>query len=104
MGDTITYSCNSQQVAILVKQSKESIKNAIHDSLHKKWLLDIEQSKDNIIRSINLYYSHGGMVKRKYVAIRKETANAKHKGRRLPNFLTYDTLMKYIKSVKEVPC
>ena len=39
------------------------------------------------------------MGKRKYVAIRKETANAKHKGRRLPNFVTYDTLMKYIKSV-----
>ena len=91
MWDTITSSCNSQQVAILVEQSKESTKNAIHDSLHKKWLLDIEQSKDNIIRSVNLYYSHDVMGKRKYVAIRKETANAKHKGRRLPNFVTYDT-------------
>ena len=39
------------------------------------------------------------MGKRKYVAIRKETANAKHKGKRLPNFVTYDTLMKYIRSV-----
>ena len=99
MWDTITSSSNSEQVAILVEQSKESTKNAIHDSLHKKWLLDIEQSKDNIIRSVNLYYSHDVMGKRKYVAIRKETANAKHKGRRLPNFVTYDTLMKYIKSV-----
>ena len=100
MWDTITSSCNSQQVAILVEQSKESTKNAIHDSLHKKWLLDIEQSKDNIIRSVNLYYSHDVMGKRKHVAIRKETAcaNANHKGRRLPNFVTCDTLMKYIKS------
>ena len=51
------------------------------------------------------------MGKRKYVAIRKKTANTKFKRRRLPNFVTYDTLMKYIKSVdigtlydvKEVP-
>ena len=99
MLDTITSSCNSQQVAILVEQSKKSTKNAIHDSSHKKWLLDIEQSEDNIIRSVNLYYSHDIMGTRKYVAIRKETANAKHKGQRLPNFVTYDTLMKCNRSV-----
>ena len=39
------------------------------------------------------------MGTRKYVAIRKETANEKHKGQRLPNFVTYNTLIKYIRSV-----
>ena len=39
------------------------------------------------------------MGKRKYISIRKETSNSKFDGKRIPNYSTYNSLMKYIKSV-----
>ena len=99
MWDTITSTCSSAEVANLMKKAKVSIKNEVHNTLHNDWAEKCEESEQNILRSVNLYYSHDVMGKRKYISIRKETSNSKFDGKRIPNYSTYNSLMKYIKSV-----
>ena len=99
MWDTITSTCNSDVVSGLVKSSKPSVKSEVHNALHDEWLSKCEKSQKNLLRSVNLYYSHDVMGKRKYISVRKETMNTKFEGKRVPNFASYQSLMDYIKSV-----
>ena len=90
MWDTITSTCSSAEVADLLKKAKVSIKNEVHNNevhntLHNDWAEKCEESEQNILRSVNLYYSHDVMGKRKYISIRKETSNSKFDGKRIPN-------------------
>ena len=99
MWDTITSTCNSDVVSGLVKSSKPSVKSEVHNALHDELLSKCEKSQKNLPRSVNLYYSHDVMGKRKYISVRKETMNTKFEGKRVPNFASYQSLMDYIKSV-----
>ena len=76
-----------------------SIKNEVHNTLHNDWAAKCKESEQNILRTVNLYYSHDVMGKRKYISIRKDTSNSKFDGKRIPNYSTYNSLIKYIKSV-----
>ena len=99
MWDTIISSCNNEVVAGLIRNSKVPLKNAVQNKLHDEWAIKCEHSKENILRSVNLYNSHDVMGKRKYISIRKETSNARFEGKKIPNYVTYDSLMNYVKSV-----
>ena len=99
MWDTITSTCNSDVVSGLVKSSKPSVKSEVHNALHDEWLSKCEKSQKNLLRSVNLYYSHDVMGKRNYISVRKETMNTEFEGKRVPNFASYQSLMDYIKSV-----
>ena len=53
------------------------------------------KSNSNLLRSLNVYYSHCVMGKTKYLNIRKANKNKVH----IPNYVTYQNLSKYIRDI-----
>ena len=91
MWDTIISSCNNEVVAGLIRNCKVPFKNAVQNKFHDEWAIKCKNLKENIFRSVNLYYSHDVMGKRKYISIRKETSNARFEEEKIPNYATYDS-------------
>ena len=69
MWDMTTSTCSSTEVAALMKKAKVSDKNEVHNTFHNDWVDKCEESEQNILRSVNLYYNHDVMGKNIYIEI-----------------------------------
>ena len=94
MLDTLTSKTASNVLAEHIMDSKKSLVNAISNICHKKRWQGYQNSDENMMRSLNIYYSHHVMGKRKYESIRK--AN-KISGEN--NFISYKKLSQHIRDV-----
>ena len=89
MIDTLTSKCHSQELSKV---------NSIKDSVHQEWLVDYVNSNDNLLRSLNMYYSHDVMGKRKYLNIRKANRSSAV-NKKVPNFVSYPVLSRCINDI-----
>ena len=65
----------------------------------KSWGKDYSNSAENTLRSLNAYYSHNVMGKRKYNNIRKANKASSYQGAKVPNYIPYRNLFDEINSV-----
>ena len=73
---TMTTKFKSADVAMKIMSSKDSVVNQVSSICAKNLTLDYYNSEENILRSLNTYYSHDVMGKRKYLSIRKANKGA----------------------------
>ena len=93
MIDTLTARCTGKYLAYKLLQAKPSFVKELTESCIRKHS-DFYKSEQNILRSLNVYYSSNVMGKRKYLNVRKA-----NKARNIINFVTYKKLAEYINSI-----
>ena len=79
--------------------SKKSLVTEIKSATVKSWSKDYSNSTENTLRSLNVYYSHNVMGKRKYNNIRKANNASSYLGVKVPNYIPYRNLSDEINSV-----
>ena len=63
------------------------------------WLKSFDKSEENKLRSLNTYYSHDFLGKRKYLNLRKANKQAKFQGHSVPNYISYKELAQVINTI-----
>ena len=76
MLETLTSKCSSKDLSYKIMNSKKSLVNAVSTVAMKQWQSEYISSEENMLRSLNTYYSHNVMGKIKYLNIRKANRNA----------------------------
>ena len=99
MLDTLGSKFKSKQVSEMILDSKTAISNSVKSSVSEKWTQKFYKSAENKLRSLNTYYSHDVLGKRKYLNLRKANKQAKFEGNDIPNFVSYSELAKQINSI-----
>ena len=99
MLDTLNAKCNVKQLSRSIMSSKSSLTNALKVEISDKWSKEYYSSKENTLRSLNTYYSHNVLGKRKYLSIRKANQRACYKKQSVPNYVPYNKLAMHINQV-----
>ena len=76
-----------------------ALSNNIKKKVIIKWNGDFNNSNENELRSINAYYAHNVLGKRKYLSLRKANKQAKFDNTRITNFVSCKTLANRINDV-----
>lgn len=97
--DTLSSKCKAADLAENVLNTKTSLRSAIENKIIKNWNDDYSRSGDNVLRSLNTYYSHNVLGKVKYLSIRKANRQACFKNKRVPNYVSYKVLSDTINTV-----
>ena len=92
MVDTLTSKIKAKDLCRSVLSAKSSFVNEVESNVILKWKTEYYQSRDNLLKSLNVYYSHNVMGKAKYKAIRKA-----NKSKFSPNYVSYSKLASYIR-------
>lgn len=87
MIDTLTTKCKAGVLSSKILAAKTSLRRAIEEQCNTKYRSTYYQSTENVLRSLNVYYSHHVKGKRKYINVRKA-----NKAPGIPNFVTYKVL------------
>jgi len=94
MIDTLNSKCKTDDLALKLLNSKNSLKRAVTDRCLQQDNNKLKNSQENLFRSLSVYYAHSVMGKRKYNNVRK----AKVVKSRV-NFVPYKTLSEHIAKV-----
>ena len=96
--DTLGSQFKTECVAEKVLSNK-SIGNCVTKKVLTRWNRDFYKSTTNGLRSMNAYYSHNVLGKRKYLNLRKANKQATFKNTSIANFVSYKKLSDIINSV-----
>ena len=99
MIDALTSQCTTKILNKKVLSSKPSFVKSIKEVVIKQFSKEYYASEENLLRSLNVYYSHNVLGKRKYLSIRKASRNATYHGSRISNYVPYSVLSKRINDV-----
>ena len=92
--DTLTSKVKSKDLVESVLDAKPSFVNELESKVMAQSEKNYYVSNDNLLRSLNVYYSHSVMGKSKYQSIKKANKN-----KNIPNFVPYKKLANYINSI-----
>ena len=99
MVETLTSKFKSEELSKELLSNKKSIKRSLQAATLKDWTSSYTDSNENKLRSMNVYYSHNVMGKRKYMNVRKANRAATFEGHQVPNFIPYKKLAEQINQV-----
>ena len=74
----------TKQVSNVIFNSKSKLANSLKSEIGINWLKSFNKSEENKLRSLNTYYSHDVLGKRKYLNLRKANKQAKFQGYSVP--------------------
>lgn len=94
MMDTLTSRVKSKDLAKHIMASKPSLVAEVEQQALGHWRGQYYNSRENLLRSLNVYYSHSVMGKAKYKKARKC-----NRSKAVPNFVPYDRLSKFIREI-----
>ena len=92
--DTVVSTFKSDVVACKMLSTNSALTKAISKRCEDKFRSSYYKSEENVLRSLNTYYSYNVMGKRKYLSIR-QACKAPH----IPNFVSYKVLAERIRNV-----
>ena len=75
------------------------VRRAIKNASVKGWVASYNSSWQNKLCLLNVFYSHDVMGKRKYTNVRKANKAPVFEGLKVPNFVTYNELSKFIREI-----
>ena len=93
--DTVSGKFKATEVVENIFNLKKSVSNAVLKKCETSFCSDYYKSNNNLLRSVNIYYSYNVMQKRKYISLRKA-----NKSPNFPNHVPYADLAKYIRSIE----
>lgn len=99
MLSTLTSKVKSKELSEKILSSKSSLVKELNSSILNKWSKDKYNSDENKLRSLNVYYSHNVMGKRKYVNLRKANKASSSRTSRIPNYIPYNELSTLVNSI-----
>ena len=71
MLDALTSQFKSKFLTDKILDTKEYVKNSIEKKVLNRWSKNYYLSRENKLRSLNSYYFHNVLGKRKYLSLRK---------------------------------
>ena len=74
----------TKQVSNVIFNSKSKLANSLKSEIGINWLKSFNKSEENNLRSVNTYYSHNVLGKRKYLNLRKANKQPKFQGHSVP--------------------
>ena len=80
MVDTLASKFKADDLSKELLACKNSVKKSLQNTTLKTWTSNYTESKQNKLRSLNVYYSHDVMGKRKYMNVRKANKSATFEG------------------------
>ena len=92
MVDALNSKFRTKQVLNVILNSKSKLPNSLKSEIGINWLKSFNKSEENKLRSLNTYYSHDVLGKRKYLNLRKANKQAKFQGHSVPNSISYKEL------------
>ena len=92
MVDTLNSKFRTKQVSNVILNSKSKLSNSLKSEIGRNWLKSFNKSEENKLRSLNTYYSHDVLGKRKYLNLRKANKQAKSQGHLVSNYISYKEL------------
>ena len=95
MVDTLNSKFRTKQVSNVILNSKSKLPSEIGIN----WLKSFNKSEENKLRSLNTYYSHDVLGKRKYLNLRKANKEAKFQRHSVPNYISYKELAQVINTI-----
>ena len=98
--DTLTSKVKADELSEKVLNSKPALVKKLSKTCVNKWSKDYYISKENTLRSLNIYYSKNVMGKRKYQSMRKANQKAFFQGSKITNVVSYQNLSKEINSIE----
>ena len=87
MVDTLNSKFRTKQVSNVILNSKSKLPNSLKSEIGINWLKSFNKSEENKLRSLNTYYSHDVLGKRKYLNLRKANKQAKFQGHSVLNYI-----------------
>ena len=98
--ETITRKFPSKKVVNQILNSKAKVQKAVKQTVLKDWCNSFKKSDENVLRSLNVYYSHDVMGKSKYINVRKANRNSsKDSNIAIPNYIPYKHLSSVINNI-----
>ena len=98
MLDTLTSQFKSNILTDKILDTKEYLKSSIEKKVLNGWSKDYYLSRENKLRSLNSYYCHNVVGKRKYLSLREANKQPTFGNAKLLNFVSYKVLRKEIES------
>ena len=99
MLNTLTSKVKSKNLSEKILLSKPSLVKELNSTIMNKWSKDKYNSDENKLRSLNVYYSHKVMGKRKYINLRKANKASSSRKSRIPNYIPYNELSTLVNSI-----
>ena len=99
MVDTLNSKFRTKQVSSVILNSKSKLLNSLKSEVGMNWLKSFNKSEENKLRSLNAYYSHNVLGKRKYLNLRKANKQAKFQGHSVPNYISYKESAQVINTI-----
>jgi len=97
MFSTIVNECSLKNIQSLIAKSATCCKKIIPKMVKNK-VKEYESSKENMIRSVTLFYKGGILTKRKYKEMRKRNESFMSEVS-IPKPVSYDRLIAFINSI-----
>ena len=94
MMDALTSRVKYKDLAKHIMASKPSLVSELQQQALGDWKKKYYTSNENLLKSLNVYYSHSVMGKAKYKGVRKC-----NRSKDVPNFVPYEKLSKYIRDI-----
>ena len=99
MVDTLNSKFRTKQVSNIILNSKSKRPNSLKSEIGINWLKFFSKSQENKLRSLNTYYSHDLLGKRKNLNLRKANKQAKFQGNSVPNYISYEELAQVFNTI-----
>ena len=99
MAHTLNSKFRTKQVSNVTLNSKSKLPNSLKSEIGINWLKSFNKLEENKLRSLNTYYSHNVLGKRKYLNLRKANKQAKFQGHSVPNSISYKELAQVINTI-----
>ena len=96
---TLNSKFRTKQVSNVILNSKSKLPNSLKSEIGINWLKSFNKSEENKLRSLNTYYSHDVLGKRKYLNLRKANKEAKFQRHSVPNYISYKELAQVINTI-----
>ena len=97
--DTLTTKFKTTEVTNKILSSKPSLVASIKKRVVGEYNKKYYNSQENKLRSLNAYYSHHVLGKRKYLNLRKANRQAKYENVQIANYIPYCELAAEIRNV-----
>lgn len=93
---TLKTKVKAKELSASLLSSKPALVKQLKTSVISEWSKVSIKSTENTLRSLNTYYSHNVMGKRKYISMRKANNAATFKNAKIPNYIPYKDLAAHI--------
>lgn len=99
MLDTLAAKKCAKKLSKDILSTKAALTNSLRADIVGSWSKEFTSSEANVLRSLNTYYSHNVLGKRKYMSLRKANNNVKYKNQKVTNYVPYGKLSEIVNEI-----